>query len=75
MCIDFVHSGLIIDNYNRHLEDLIPVINYHPPLAHSNKRDGEKEKQGFSDEFRSDDRSIHAIQNITRAGRIDYQVS
>ena len=61
----------------RYLEDVMPLINYQPPMAKPSKKESEAVRQAFRDELNSqglDDSNITAIHNVVRADRLDFQV-
>ncbi|GLB35802.1 putative helicase associated domain (HA2) Add an annotation [Lyophyllum shimeji] len=62
---------------DKYLEDLIPLIKYHPPTPKSGPKQSEEALRAFRDEYRSmglDDASITTIHAITRSDRIDFQL-
>lgn len=68
----FTHP--ITDMY---LEDYIPSISYKPASVKPNRKESEEEKHAFRDYCSSkglSEESTSAIQNITQAERIDYQL-
>ncbi|KAJ7897125.1 P-loop containing nucleoside triphosphate hydrolase protein [Mycena olivaceomarginata] len=60
-----------------YLEDIIPVIKYRPSAPRSSRKESGEVLQAFRDEHKSkglDDASISAIQIISRADRLDFQL-
>ncbi|OJA10313.1 hypothetical protein AZE42_05191 [Rhizopogon vesiculosus] len=60
-----------------YLEDYISSISYKPASTRPNRQESEEERYAFRDYFSSrglGEEAISAIQNITRAERIDYQL-
>ncbi|KAJ7103273.1 P-loop containing nucleoside triphosphate hydrolase protein [Mycena belliarum] len=60
-----------------YLEDIIPMIHYRPAAARSNKKETGDALKVFREEHKSkglDDAAITAIQIISRAERIDFQL-
>ncbi|KAF5385346.1 hypothetical protein D9615_001206 [Tricholomella constricta] len=63
----------VIDKY---LEDLIPLVRYHPSTPKYGKKPSDEAIRSFWNEYKSlglDDSSITAIHNITLSERIDFQ--
>jgi hypothetical protein len=62
----------------RYLEDVIPSIKYQPPSTKSSKKESEEDNRVCREQLEDmglSDQNIQAIRNISRSGRIDYQVT
>jgi HrpA-like RNA helicase len=60
-----------------YLEDVISHINYTPPSVRGGPRQTEEQQLSFRETYQSrglDQTAIHAIENLTRMDRVDYQV-
>lgn len=63
-----------VDSY---LEDIVPEIKYRPQFLRSSKKEKDDEQRATREDLVSkglDDESARAVQAISRADRIDYQV-
>ncbi|KDQ15674.1 hypothetical protein BOTBODRAFT_54555 [Botryobasidium botryosum FD-172 SS1] len=60
-----------------HLEDILPSIQYRPPLSRPSKNETEEQQRAFREEFESkglDSDTIRALANLSRSERLDYQL-